>query len=457
MARHRPLYYLLTIISISAYSIMGYGIQRYETAYLFGIYFTLFAIYAWVLNDSTTKEINYWLAVSIILRVILLFSIPALSDDFYRFIWDGRLLASGIQPFTHLPGYYLEQGNAVDGVNQFLYDHLNSKEYFTVYPPLAQIIFWFSAILFPDSILGSVVVMRILVLAAELGSLMLIKKLLPIFGLAPKNILIYALNPLVILELTGNLHFEAFIIFFLLLAIYFIYRSKIWQAGVTIGLSIGAKLLPLIFLPLFIIRMGIRRSVILYVAAAITIVFLFAPLLNAEVINGFSQSLGLYFKRFEFNASIYYLVREYGFYTKGYNTIQTVGWKLGVIAMVGILIISFWPFSFTRHEGKWKLTKKRSGSVNAWDEIPIAMMWVLFFYFLMTTTLHPWYLTTLLMLSIFTPYRFVIIWTAAVFLTYAGYTENGFYENGYLVVIEYILVIGYLVYEWIWRRRYTYQ
>lgn len=451
----RPVSYILAIISITGYAIMGYGIQRHETAYLFGVYFTLFAIYIWVMNDSTAKEINYWLIASMLFRIVLLFSIPALSDDFYRFIWDGRLFANGVHPFTQLPGYYLGSGHAIDGVSQYLYDHLNSKEYFTVYPPFSQIIFWIAAILYPDSILGSIVVMRIFVLAAEMGSLLLIRKLLPIFGLAPKNILIYAFNPLVIIELTGNLHFEAFVILFLLLAIYFIYRSGIWQAGISMALSIGAKLLPLILLPLFLMRIGWKRSIVLYMATGLTLVLLFIPWLNAEVIDGFSQGLTLYFKRFEFNASIYYLVREYGFYTNGYNIIQTVGWKLGMIAMVGILIISFWPYSFMRGDRKWKLTVKKRNSINEWDEIPLAMMWVLFFYFLMATTLHPWYLTTLLMLSIFTRYRFVIIWSAAVFLTYAGYTEHGFHENGYLVAIEYIFVIGYLTYELIWKRKYA--
>ena len=455
MARQKPLSYLLAIISISAYAIMGYAIQRHETAYLFGTYFTLFAIYTWVIKDSTDKEIDYWWAASMLFRVVLLFSVPALSDDFYRFIWDGRLLANGVHPFAQLPGYYLGSGHAIDGINQFLYDHLNSKEYFTVYPPFSQIIFWIAASLFPDSILGSIVAMRIFVLAAEMGSLLLIRKLLPIFGLAPKNILIYALNPLIILELTGNLHFEAFVILFLLLAIYFVYRSGIWQAGISMGLSIGAKLLPLILLPLFLIRIGIKRSIVLYIATGLTLIVFFMPLLNAEVIDGFGQGLALYFRRFEFNASIYYLVREYGFYTKGYNIIQTVGWKLGMIAMVGILIISFWPYSFIRGDRKWKLSIRKRNSSNEWDEIPLAMMWVLLFYFLMTTTLHPWYLTTLLMLSIFTRYRFVIIWSAAVFLTYAGYTEHGFHENGYLIAIEYILVIGYLAYELIWKRKYT--
>jgi hypothetical protein len=457
MARQKPLTYFLAILSISAYVIMGYGIQRHETLSLFGIYFLLFAIYAWVIKDATEKELNYWLAISILFRVILLFSIPSLSDDFYRFIWDGRLLVNGLHPFKHLPGYYLESSHVVDGVNQFLYDRLNSQEYFTVYPPFSQIIFWISAIIFPDSILGSIVVMRVFVLAAEIGSILLIRNLLLTFGLRPKNILIYALNPLVILELTGNLHFEAFVIFFLLLAILFLSKSKVWQAGINMGLAICAKLLPLILLPLFLIRIGLKRSFLLYLAAGMTVVILFIPLLNVEVINGFSQSLALYFKRFEFNASIYYLVREYGFLTKGYNTIQTVGWKLGVVAMAGILVISFWPLRVTRSPEGLQLGIKKFEFPTVVSRLPQVMLFVLLFYFLLTTTLHPWYITTLLMFSVFTHYRFVIIWSAAVFLTYAGYTEFGFSENGYLVAIEYILVIGYLVYELIWRRKYAYQ
>ena len=190
MARHKPLFYLLIIISIIAYAFIGYGVQRHETAALFGFYFTLFAIYTWVINTLTTKEVNYWLAVSLLFRVVLLFSIPTLSDDFYRFIWDGRLLANGLNPFIELPDYYLESGHAVDGVDQYLFDHLNSKAYFTVYPPFSQIIFWASAMLSPNSILGSVVVMRIFILAAEIGTLLLIRKLLPIFGLLLENILI---------------------------------------------------------------------------------------------------------------------------------------------------------------------------------------------------------------------------------------------------------------------------
>ncbi len=457
MASQKPLFILLVTISIVAYVSMGYVVQRHETLPLFAFYFLAFAVYIWVLRHSKPAEIKYWLYTSIFFRMLLLFSIPALSDDFYRFIWDGRLLANGFHPFAELPGFYLEKAHAVNGLNQFLYDHLNSEEYFTVYPPLSQVIFWVAAFIFPGSILGSVVVMRMFIVAAEIGSLYIIQKMLKAFEIDKKNILIYALNPLVILELTGNLHFEAFVILFLLLVVYWLMKSKIWQAGVSMGFAICIKLLPLILLPLFFLRLGLRRSFQFYFIALGIVLLLFIPLFYEDRIDGLSESLGLYFKKFEFNASIYYLVREWGFYTKGYNIIQTVGWKLGVIAAVGILMISFWPFEVSREGGNWKLMPKKYSTPNDYRQMPLVMMWILFFYFLMTTTLHPWYLTTLLMLSVFTPYRFMMVWSGTVFLTYAGYTEMGYHEIGYLVAIEYVLVIGYLVYEWIWRRKFAYR
>lgn len=453
MPRQSPLSYFLFLISLLAHFFIAYKVPRHDTTVLMALYFLLFAIYVWGLQRASTNEIKFWIFGSLVFRLIVILALPALSDDFYRFIWDGRLLASGLHPFAQLPGFYLENNLIIPGIDQSLYNHLNSKAYFTIYPPLAQFVFWISVLISPQSILGSVVVMRVFIVMAEVGSIFLIQKLLHRFQIESKYVLIYALNPLVIIELTGNLHFEAFVIFFCLFMLYLLSDGKIIKAGISLALAVAAKLLPLIFMPLFLIRLGIKKSLLLYSSIVVTCLILFVPLLNGEIISGFSKSFGLYFQNFEFNASIYYLVREYGFFTSGYNIIQTVGWKLGVISAVGILIISLWPYGFSRFDGRIKLNLNSYQFPAVVEKIPEVMMWVMLFYFLMTTTLHPWYITTLLMLSVFTPYRFVVIWTALIFLTYTGYTENGFSENLYLTVLEYVIVIGYLVYEWAWQRK----
>jgi len=150
-----------------------------------------------------------------------------------------------------------------------------------------------------------------------------------------------------------------------------------------------------------------------------------------------STSLGLYFNKFEFNASLYYLVREYGFWKYGYNIIQTAGWKLSLIAGILILLVSF----------RKGLTWSYIINENTYPCLITKWMWSLSIYFLFATIMHPWYITTLLALSIFTSYRFSLIWTGLIFLSYSGYNKNGFQENLWLTTLEYLVVIGYLIFE----------
>lgn len=68
-------------------------------------------------------------------------------------------------------------------------------------------------------------------------------------------------------------------------------------------------------------------------------------------------------------------------------------------------------------------------------------------YFFLSTTIHPWYIATPLMLSVFTRYRFALIWSFVVFFSYYAYGSNGFQENLWIVGLEYLLVFGALSYE----------
>jgi alpha-1,6-mannosyltransferase len=120
----------------------------------------------------------------------------------------------------------------------------------------------------------------------------------------------------------------------------------------------------------------------------------FLPLFNYQVFQSLTTSVGLYFNKFEFNASLYYLVREYGFWKYGYNIIQTVGWKLGVVTTMLIVL-------FTFRKG-W--AKSDVISIDSTQFLLSDFLWILSIYFLFATTLHPWYITTLLALSVFTPY-----------------------------------------------------
>ena len=454
MLNQKPINYSLLICSLFLYGLLGYYIQRHETVLLLPSYFSVFAIYLYITLKSPDENTKFWFYASILFRITLLFSVPALSDDFYRFIWDGRLLASGYHPFAEVPSYYIQKGADIPGINIDLFQKLNSSYYFTIYPPVAQFIFWLGVKISPNSVYGSVLVMKSTVFLAEIGSLILIKKLLIRFKLPAKRILIYALNPLVILELTGNIHLEAIMIFFLLLCIFLLFQKYFLVSAMAFSGAVCVKLIPLIFLPALLPRLGWKKSFVFYTIVGCTCLVLFLPLFDREIISGFQNSIGYYFKKFEFNASLYYIVRAWGISYYGYNIIQTAGWILGLVGGIFIVAISLFGTTLKVKES-WlhfkpsTINQQRPSS----NDPPLILLWILLLYFLFTTTLHPWYITTLLMLSIFTSYRFVVLWTALIFLTYAGYTQTGFHENLWITLFEYLLVLSYLVYELLWRKK----
>ncbi len=271
--------------------------------------------------------------------------------------------------------------------------------------------------------------MKTVFLLAEGGSIWLIWRLLRAFQLPEKKVLLYALNPLILLELTGNLHFEAVMVFFLLLALWWLHRERWAWSAVAMGLSVATKLLPLLFLPLLIGKLGWRVSIRYFILVGITVLGLFFPLLNIELLNHFGESLHLYFQRFEFNGSIYYLLRWIGFQWKGYNLIGTIGPLLAILSGVGILAVA------------WR-ERKRS-----WSRLPEAMLWCICIYLLLATTVHPWYLSLPVLCCLFTQYRFPILWSGLVMLTYINYSYPAYHENLWVVGLEYLCVGGFFLLE----------
>ncbi len=406
-----------------------YGIQRFESLPLLSVYAVCFLAYSMLVYTTRTQKQVWWLlGVAVLCRLLLLPAIPNLSDDFYRFIWDGRLWHQGVNPFAFLPSDLIKKplADSLPGINEALYQSLNSPDYFTIYPPVNQLIFALATWIFPDSVVGSVLVIRSFILLTDVCNLWLLYILLKQAKLPVRNVLLYALNPLVILELTGNLHFEGVTLCFLLGSLCLLQKERWVISAIFFAFAVCTKLLPLIFLPLYLRRLGWRKALYYYTVTGMTTVLLFFPLLSRELIEGMSTSLGLYFQKFEFNASIYYLMREIGYYRKGYNVIATAGKQLAVSTFVLILVFTW-------------LEKNR--------RLPAAFMWVLLIYLLLSTTVHPWYVIPLLAFSTFTPYRFAWLWSGLIFFSYAGYTAGGYTENLVMTALEYTLVLGMLGYE----------
>ncbi len=430
-------FYSILCLSLIGYVLLGYFTERTNFTQLIMLFGLLFAGYFYLAKTNLTEAlIKQGIAFSILFRLSLLFMLPNLSDDYFRFVWDGRLSAHGINPFMVMPSTFIDSQEAVlAGLNRELFASMNSQGYYTIYPPVLQFIFFVSTKLFSSNILGSVFVMRSFILAAEIGSIFLISGILKKLELPSKNILLYALNPLVIIEITGNIHFEALMIFFLLLSAYLLLKEQFTFSAIVFSLAICSKLLPLMFLPLLPKQIGIKRSMVFYSVTGITTILFFIPFIDQQFMGNISSSINLYFQKFEFNASIFYIVRWAGYETVGYDVIEKAGVTLSAISMLAILSTS--------------LFQKQSNVVSLFE----AILFSITIYFVFATIVHPWYISTLVALSAFTSLRYPIIWSGLIVLTYFTYRSIPYSESLLLVSVEYMALVGFFIYEWNKRKR----
>jgi len=445
---------IAAIFALLFFIVFAYDLIRSDFVKLITLVIALFILVRYLIKRYGW---NFWLLVSfgLIFRLVFLIALPNLSQDFYRFLWDGRLLIQGINPYLFTPEQFLNDLPPKALLSNWSIDtwtsiavqqseelytgmgELNGSHY-SNYPPVNQFFFGIAALFAGKSILGSAIVLRITIILADLGILYFGKKLLKNLKLPVQNIFWYFLNPFIIIELTGNLHFEGVMLFFVVWSLYLLHKGKWFWAAILLGMSISVKLLPLLLLPLFFTYFrkeklaapfDFLKLIKFYLVALASVALTFSPFLSSEFISNFLATIGLWFQNFEFNASVYYIIRWIGFQTIGWNIIADVGKILPLVVIAVILMITFF----------------RSNAKT--QQLITGMLFAISVYFLLSTTVHPWYIATPLVLSIFTKYKFPIVWSLVVMLSYQAYGVDGFKENVGWVALEYAIVIAFFVWE----------
>ena len=444
-------------ISISAilFFLFAYFLERIAFYRLLFLWLSLFGCFYLIIKSKSLTFSNL-IGISILFRLIFIFATPNLSQDFYRFIWDGRMILEGLNPYLSIPQSFIQQGLQPIAETTELYKGMGEMNgsHYTNYPPLNQLCFLIAALFSSKSIFGSIIVLRLLIILADIGILYFGKKLLEKLQLPVKNIFWYALNPFIIIEMTGNLHFEPVMLFFLIWGLHKLYEQKWILAAVLIACSVSVKLIPLLFLPLFyqwFMRQnvsinkekksksytkkwiptfeGMIRLISFYTIVLATTIILFLPFYTSELIENYTNSVGLWFGNFEFNASFYYLFREIGYLFRGWNEIAIIGKITPIFTVIFLIILTF--------------LKKNSTII----QLITALLFGLCFYYLLATTVHPWYLATPIILSVFTKYKFPVVWSLVVILSYQAYSNSPWEENLWLVLLEYLIVFSFLIYE----------
>ncbi len=402
---------------------------RFEHVIL-GYSVAFYAYYHWI-DRRRFRKVKHIMTQAVIIRLLLLFALPLLSDDYHRFIWDGLIQVHGTGPYAFLPSEFPDPSPYMSG----LLKKMNSPDYYSIYPPALQWIWHGVSALVGENTLAQVMLMRFLIILADVGIILIGARIMKDLKIWQGNIALYALNPLVIVELTGNLHFEGLMIFCTLLAIhiFIIAREKVktWLmpvGGMVLALGVLSKIIFVLTLPSMLRRWGLWRTALASFSTVLFVSLFSSFLLDLETLQNIGQSFDLYFRNFEFNASLFNLTEFVASHWYPHYTVSIIGpWITGVMVLC-ILSISFF---------------RKAESYNRFFE---SLLFILSIHLLFSSTVHPWYIVNLIAIAMFSRYRYPMIWSFVAMLSYFMYS-NDLVEVWWIIAIEYLIVMGYAIWE----------
>lgn len=350
--------------------VLAMAVLAHDPAWWYGFVGTVLVacvllVLLWRRNAVSTRQV---VALGVAFRIAFLPLPPVLSDDAYRYVWDGLLQVEGINPYAFRP----EEAALAAFQQEAIFDRLNSASYYSVYPPLSQLVFAFGGLFYEWGWAASYYVIKGLFAALEMTGVLLLARMVD-----ARNLMLYAWHPLAIVESAGQGHTEAAAVLFLIAAIWGVHRSSAVGASLALAAAGLVKLYPFVLFPLLWRRFGWRA---VWPGAALTAVVCL-PYASWEALRHFVESLQLYVQLFEFNAGLYYGVKEVFWWVTGQDWSKTLGPALG--GMFAASLLAIYRIDARR---RWSFTR--------------STFWTLGAFFLCSTTVHPWYLLVILPLAV---------------------------------------------------------
>jgi alpha-1,6-mannosyltransferase len=228
------------------------------------------------------------LALAALASVVLIAAPPLLSDDVYRFLWDARVLAHGIDPYRYAP-----DDPALFALRDELWSRINHPEIPTIYPPLSQALFSIA-----DAFAHHPASIKTLASVIHLSTAWLLSRTCS----DARASWLYVLNPLALIESGMSGHLDAVVGAGLLVVLVAADRKNGWLAGAGVAVAIASKLVGLVALPVLARGSAFRWRAWLLAALAIATT---APLVTAGYGSDATSGLGNYSRRWRGNESAF--------------------------------------------------------------------------------------------------------------------------------------------------------
>jgi hypothetical protein len=357
------------------------------------------------------------LGFGLMFRLTLIPAPPDQSEDIYRYLWDARVAAHGIDPYAYPPSCPELSPLSKTAI----FPPLNSKPHRTAYPPLSQVVFRISYTLFGEHVTP----LKAAFSMFEFLSVIIAWRLLIASGRRLEPLYLMAWNPFFIFEFSHSGHSDSLMMFLTLLSVYLLVRGRGSAAMVSYAGAVLAKLHPAFWFPLFLRRAGLKAAAVGAASGLLLASFFFTP---ASLVS-YLRSLQAYVRLFEFNASFHYLLVFLGRTVFQQSWEQIAGPFLAA-AFLTVTVVIWWKFP-TRDE----------------PELLHAVFWIATADLCLATTVHPWYLSWAAVALFLFPYAFMTYWTGAIFLTYFAYAYRPVYEPAWVLLVEYLPMYGLMLWE----------
>lgn len=283
-------------LSVGAYALLlalSRGPQDVPLAAFLALMFAAWALLGLACTGSSpipTAKIWFW---AIAFRALGFFGSPILEDDWYRYLWDGRMFASTGNPYdippagffadTHLPSKF-----------QSILDHINYPDASTIYGPLCQYLFLFGYFIAP----GELWPVKLLLITADLATLALLAR-----WIHGKQLLLCAWCPLLIKEVAFTAHPDILGIAFMIAAI-LAFRAKLFRTvAICCALAVGAKVLAALIAALLLLRAP-RKHWLTFFAVLVGLYFPFFVQGSWADLQALKTFAGVW----EFNSTIFAVV-----------------------------------------------------------------------------------------------------------------------------------------------------
>ncbi|MDG6907069.1 MAG: DUF2029 domain-containing protein [Nitrososphaerota archaeon] len=251
------------------WSYLSLGFAIAFVVYLFSLFFV-----GKVGFDSGRKSFAIVFTFSAAFIITISFSQPFLSWDVFRYYWDGKVLANGINPFMYAP-----DASQLSFLRDSLWININHKDLWTPYPPFSQLIFVLTYLAWPAlaSYRIDAVILDLLVVTSLYYAL---KKM----NQPPINALTYGWSPLVIVEMGQSSHNDALSVLMVVLSFLLLLMDRPVLSSLALGLATISKYYPLLLAPLFFRKWGVK-GIIVYIGV---VVLSYIPFLGAgmRIFNG---------------------------------------------------------------------------------------------------------------------------------------------------------------------------